>query len=296
MRRVAHILALFAAAFGLMMQPAMAADEPVVQVPTLPAQALLERGEAKQAYYQLRDQLETGVQTAAAHVLAAKAALARAKTAPLLRKKKWAKRGRDHYLAALSLEENQPDALFGLATFALRAPAGLGGGEEAFADYRSRLEAAAPAKAIWLKARMHAENKLYTKSLEHYAQAISQQDESALSAEYAALAVEQNQAGKAYSVVNSAASSQAPCGQYTLATLAQAATLNASDILAHYDAFLNAEQRYCNRQFVALDAAQAAKVIAAGAGLLRREAHYSALIAALKSDRVTTQKPSDIAS
>lgn len=295
MRRIAHTLALAAIAIGVTYQPVLAADKQAVPM-AFSAQLLLERGDAQQAYYQLRDKIDAGAKTAETHVLAAKAALARAKTAPLLRKKKWAKRGRDHYARALSLDANQAEALLGLATFALRAPSGLGGGEQAFAQYRSRLDAIAPVKAIWLEARMHEANKSYDKALELYAQAVSQQDDVKLRAEFAALAIDKNKALDAYTVLSAGPVVEAPCYQHTLAKLAQAADRGALEVLAHYDAFFEEQQRYCDRRFVALEAAQAAKDVAADAGVADREAYYEDLIASLKSGADADQKSADIAS
>jgi hypothetical protein len=295
MRRIAHTLVLAAIAVGVTYQPLLAAE--VEAAPTaVSAEVLLQRGESAQAYYQLRDEIDTGAESAQIHVLAAKAALARAKTAPLLRKKKWAKRGRSHYASALSLDENQAEALFGLATFALRAPSGLGGGEEAFTQYRSRLEAVAPEKTVWLDARMHAENKSYGAALELYAQAVSQQDELLLRAEFAALAIDRKQSETAYALLSAGPADQAPCDHHTLAQLAKAADRDAADILAHYDAFFEGQQLYCGRRFVALEAAQAAKDAAANAGASEREAYYEGFIASLESNDAADEKSSDIAS
>lgn len=292
MKHVVRSFAYIALAFGLAAQPVAAGGGAMVQG----AQSLLERGEAEAAYYHVLSIIEAGAGDASNHVLAAQAALQHVKGAPLLRKKRWAKRGRDHYKAALAQQPGNVDALFGLATFALRAPSSLGGGEDALAQYSARLALASPAKSTWLSARARVDDNNIEEALSAYARAISFEADAKLVGEYAAFAVKQGAQRQAYAVLDAAQAQTNACGAYAMGTLARSAGEQAASALAHFDTLLGSQQRYCSRTFAALDAAAQAREIAAGLGLETRAAQYEDQIAAFKAQLRSAEQAADIAS
>lgn len=242
------------------------------------AQVFLERGEAENAYYAAIGVIDSGEATADLHVVAAKAALTRVKTATLLRKKRWAKRGRDHFQAALALDATHEDALFGLATFALRAPKGLGGGDEAFVELKQRLAAVSLGKTAWLQARAAAENEDMAAALERYFAAVSVLGDAQLIAEFANMSMGADIADVAYNQLSSLEMAELePCVSYTLSGLALAAGAPKASQLSHLSSFLAGDQQFCSREFVALKAAEQAQEIAKALGRAGEQQDFAAM-------------------
>ena len=187
------------------------------------------------------------------------------------------------------------DALFGLATFALRAPNQLGGGIAAFEDYGARLKALSSDMALWLEARMHAQQDSPAQALAAYQQAVSGVQSVTIMEEYAAFAASHDAAAQAYDVlVQRYSSDSEACEAYVLGTLGQKAGIAAETVLGHYDAFLSSAQTHCARRFVALQAATQAKGLAKSLAL--PQAPYDARIARLKKERVDPCHGADVAS
>lgn len=225
----------------------------------LSAEDLLSRGETELAYFKALGEIESSIATSQMHVIAAKAALLEAKTAPLLRKKRWAKTGRDHFKSALELDENNADALLGLATFALRAPDKLGGGEAAVAQYSARLEAVSPTLFDVFQARVAQEKKAPGDAYKHYEDALKKGAGAHVLFEYATFAENEKDAARAYSViVASSAHQYAACTSYLLGSLAGEADAAPAQQLLHFGRFIDSGEVFCGRKFVAIDAVDVA--------------------------------------
>lgn len=212
-------------------------------------ETLLEQGRARAAW-------EAGQQFSSEHdvsvdmlVTMGKAAFARAKDAPLLRKKRWAKRGRDAYLAALEKDEANADALLGLATFAMRAPEGLGGGDAAFKAYKAKLLQVSTAKALVLSARAH-KGSAPIEAIETYEVALTQLLERDLLSEYVTAAGEAGEASRAYRFI-AKSQDMGPCSHFFAALLSEKAGLSAPERLRHLTAFAATGVQFCGRVFVA---------------------------------------------
>ncbi|MEO0412975.1 MAG: hypothetical protein AAF221_14175 [Pseudomonadota bacterium] len=212
------------------------------------ASILLAQGQIKDSWKAAQYALTQSGPSADLLVTSAKAALARAKSAPLLSKKRWAKRGRSAYAAALELDPSNEEALLGLATFALRAPDDLGGGHEALARYRERLLEASPPLSIVLAARAAAQDDLEL-ALDHYEIALSQLHGDGYIAEYLSAAHRSDNKPRAYTFIT-AAPALGPCAQYYAGVLAGHTEQSVDTQLSHYMAFLVNDTQYCNRRDV----------------------------------------------
>lgn len=249
--------ALFAAAASVCVLGPAEADEAalnegldVASIADLSSQpaALLVQGQTANAWKAARDLLAEQGPSADLLVISGKSALARAKSAPLLSKKRWAKRGRNAYAAALQLDPSNAEALLGLATFALRAPDGLGGGDAAFAEYRERLLGVSAPLSVLLAARTEAQDDLES-ALDHYEIALSQLESDGYIAEYLTFADRLDAQARAYDYITSGGTPDA-CTQYYAGALAGKLGQSADIQLAHYMAFLASKTLYCNRKAV----------------------------------------------
>lgn len=279
-----------------LVRPALSLPGETVDPVIATARSYLERGAFRDAYYAAVDAIDGANVAPEIHVLAAKAALARAKIAPLLRKKRWAKRGRDRYEAALALDASNEDALFGLATFALKAPKGLGGGNEAFVALKQRLAAVSKAKALWLEARAYVDRKDLESALRAYEAALREGIETHLIEEYASVSMDAGSAAAAYDRIQLFAARSAPCVSYTLSNLAAHAGASQTQQLAHLGRFLDTRQRHCGREFVALEAAQRAQALAGAVGFPQQQAYFADMAEQFDQDRKRNSTSLDISS
>jgi len=256
----------------------------------------LKSGQPKTAYSSIMAYIEGTSPIASDLVLAARAALERVKSAPLLSKKKWVRRGKSHYQAALALDPENVDAVMGLATLALRAPKKLGGGAEDYTRYKAQLNAIDPARAQWLEGRAFAEQQQFEPALSAYSAAAKSMSEQRLFEEYAALAQSKDTAAEAYAILAGSDRADAPCVERLLGTLAQRADASAAQTLEHYDAFLASGTRFCNRKAVAAQVAEQAALLAERYKLTEKSVDYQAQLAALRAqDGKPSSKP-DVAS
>ncbi|MEM7568312.1 MAG: hypothetical protein AAF337_00815 [Pseudomonadota bacterium] len=232
------------AVYGLQAAAVRAAD--VAPGPT--PQALLERGEVRSAWKLGRATLAGENADADVLVSMAKAALAKAKTASLLSKKRWAVRGRDAYRAALALNPDNADALLGLATFALRAPDGLGGGQETLAQLRAQLLDVSAPHSLILAAR-EAAKRDDAAALDHYEVALLQLTAGPYFSEYIKEAKSLGVQQRAYDFV-ATQSDLSPCTHFFAGRLASDLALSEQAQLGHHIAFLETRTQFCARSQV----------------------------------------------
>ncbi|MEM1019291.1 MAG: hypothetical protein AAGJ09_02240 [Pseudomonadota bacterium] len=224
------------------------------------ADLYLSQGAYSEAWAVAQGCIQADTATADIYVTAAKAALSRVKLVPLLSKKKWAKRGRLSYRAALAADSMHPEALLGLATLALRAPDDFGGGQEAYMDYQARLLAASPAHALLLEARQaFAQGK--PSAVDTYEIALLQLPDDVFLAEYLKAARQFGANNQAYSFLQ-AGFDVSGCASFYEANLALQSGQSTVTVLDAYSAFIASGETHCNRQPVLGAALEAAITLA----------------------------------
>ncbi|MEM9880854.1 MAG: hypothetical protein AAF862_16430 [Pseudomonadota bacterium] len=253
------------------------------------AAVMLKRGQAKRAYAASLQQLEAGGALAGPHLLAGRSAFQLAQTAPLLSRLKWAKRGKAQFLSAYALAPEDPDVLLGLATLALRAPKGLGGGQDAYVAYKSQLAASNQSYSDWLEARALARKKQHIEALDMFARAAPAISDERFFDEYAAHARSAQAAASAYHVIAASAAAQTPCVMRTLAVLSDRSGADQTQTFHHLRAFLDTDTLYCERRFVALKAAKKAAKLASDLGLAEEAERLTTDLSRLRAaaDRVS---------